>query len=99
RLTIRLSDNPAITHTAIDIWGLTGGKMIIQCTDGNNKLLWSYDTVSQKHIMNMTFIKDGTQQKIITALASALTQATSQILLSDNVNGVSDIGSMTGREC
>ncbi|HIG9583251.1 TPA: hypothetical protein ACYEKW_004785 [Escherichia coli] len=48
--------------------------------------------------MNMAFIKDGTQQKIITALASALTQATRQILLSDDVNGVSDIGSMTRGE-
>ncbi|HGU2155747.1 hypothetical protein [Escherichia coli] len=45
--------------------------------------------------MNMIFIKDGTQQKIITALANALTHATSQVLLSNDVNGISNVGSMT----
>ncbi|WP_085456914.1 hypothetical protein [Escherichia coli] len=69
--------------------------MKVECKSENNQLLWSYDTGSQEHIMNMIFIKDGTQQKIITALANALTHATSQVLLSNDVNGISNIGSMT----
>lgn len=68
--------------------------MKVECRSENNQLLWSYDTCTQKHMMNIIFIKDGTQQKIITALAKALTHATSQILLSNDVNGISDISSM-----
>ncbi|EOQ50823.1 hypothetical protein WC7_01687 [Citrobacter sp. KTE151] len=72
--------------------------MKVECLDDNDQLLWSYDTTNQQNITDMCFLKDGTQQTIITALENACTQAKGQILLSDDVNGVSDICTMTGRK-
>ncbi|ECC6921635.1 Rrf2 family transcriptional regulator [Salmonella enterica] len=45
-------------------------------------VLWMRDRATQKGIMSLGYLKDGTQQRIIAALEDALFQAKSQLLLS-----------------
>lgn len=39
--------------------------MKVECLDDNDQLLWSYDTTNQQNITDMCFLKDGTQQTIM----------------------------------
>ncbi|EJD6367747.1 Rrf2 family transcriptional regulator [Providencia huaxiensis] len=52
----------------------------------NGKTIWYRDEEKLEGMMSTGYIKDGTQQKIITALESALFQAKGQMQLADNVD-------------
>ncbi|MBV4366298.1 hypothetical protein [Erwinia phyllosphaerae] len=62
------------------------------------KEIWARDILSQENLTSLSYLKDGTQQKIIAALEESLTQARAQEKLSYNVNGIADISSMTCRQ-
>lgn len=59
--------------------------------------IWERDTHSKENCTSLSFIKDGTQQQIIAALEESLAQARAQQDLSYDVDGVTNISSVTGR--
>jgi hypothetical protein len=42
--------------------------MKVECKDECGGVLWSFDHVNQENITSLTYLRDGTQQEIITAL-------------------------------
>lgn len=52
----------------------------------NGKTIWYRDEEKLEGMMSTGYIKDGTQEKIIAALESALFQAKGQMQLADNVD-------------
>ncbi|WP_272687813.1 Rrf2 family transcriptional regulator [Providencia sp. PROV079] len=52
----------------------------------NGKTIWYRDEEKLEGMMSTGYIKDGTQEKIIVALESALFQAKGQMQLADNVD-------------
>lgn len=52
----------------------------------NGKTIWYRDEEKLEGMMSTGYIKDGTQEKIIATLESALFQAKGQMQLADNVD-------------
>lgn len=52
----------------------------------NGRTIWYRDEEKLEGMMSTSYIKDGTQEKIIAALESALFQAKGQMQLADNVD-------------
>ncbi|EMM0110675.1 Rrf2 family transcriptional regulator [Providencia rettgeri] len=52
----------------------------------NGKTIWYRDEEKLEGMASTGYIKDGTQEKIIAALESALFQAKGQMQLADNVD-------------
>lgn len=52
----------------------------------NGKTIWYRDEEKLEGMTSTGYIKDGTQEKIIAALESALFQAKGQMQLADNVD-------------
>lgn len=52
----------------------------------NGKTIWYREEEKLEGMMSTSYIKDGTQEKIIAALESALFQAKGQMQLADNVD-------------
>lgn len=48
--------------------------------ENKNKVIWYRDNEKREGMASTGYIKDGTQQKIISALESALEQAKSELL-------------------
>ncbi|PHI31052.1 hypothetical protein [Budvicia aquatica] len=67
-------------------------KIIIE--DGGHTI-WFRDNESKDGMACTGYIKDGTQEKIISALEDALFQAKGESLAWDNRDGVSDISAST----
>nr|WP_307773190.1 Rrf2 family transcriptional regulator [Providencia stuartii] len=63
----------------------------------NGKTIWYRDEEKLEGMASTGYIKDGTQEKIIAALESALFQAKGQMQLADNVDWISYISSMSSR--
>ncbi|HEE0042150.1 TPA: Rrf2 family transcriptional regulator [Citrobacter freundii] len=53
-------------------------------------VIWMRDSETLEGIACTSYVKDGTQQKIITALEDALNQAKGEQLCWDNGDGVTD---------
>lgn len=56
----------------------------------NQEIIWGHNANSYDGIASCGYLKDGTQQKIITALEDALIQANAQLLSRNNGDGVTD---------
>lgn len=52
----------------------------------NGQVIWCRDSETLEGMASLGYLKDGTQQKIITALEDALFQAKGQLLLPDDVD-------------
>ncbi|BBK13558.1 MULTISPECIES: immunoglobulin domain-containing family protein [Klebsiella] len=52
----------------------------------NGEVIWFRNGETLEGMACTSYVKDGTQQKIITALDDALTQAKSEMLVFDNVD-------------
>ncbi|HCM5107337.1 Rrf2 family transcriptional regulator [Klebsiella pneumoniae] len=52
----------------------------------NGEVIWYRDSDKQEGVASLSYLKDGTQQKIIAALEEALFQAKGQMLLPDYVD-------------
>lgn len=50
----------------------------------NGKVIWMRDTTTLEGVACTNYVKDGTQQRIITALEDALAQAKGELLCWDN---------------
>nr|WP_284183212.1 Rrf2 family transcriptional regulator [Providencia rettgeri] len=61
----------------------------------NGKTIWYRDEEKLEGMMSTGYIKDGTQEKIIAALESALFQAKGQMQLADNVDWISYVCAMS----
>lgn len=55
-----------------------------------NNIVWMRNSTTQEGVASQDYLKDGTQQNIITALEDALLQAKSEMLCRDNGDGVAD---------
>lgn len=55
------------------------------------EVIWARDSNSLEGIASLGHLKDGTQQKIITALEEALSQAKGELLCSDDADSVANI--------
>lgn len=55
------------------------------------EVIWARDSNSLEGIASPGHLKDGTQQKIITALEKALSQAKGELLCSDDADSVANI--------
>lgn len=64
--------------------------MRVEISD-SGETLWLRDSVTQEGIASLGYLKDGTQQKIITALEDALCQAKGELLCWDDMNAVPDV--------
>lgn len=58
-------------------------RVIIESED---VVIWYRDAKQHEGTVSLNFVKDGTQQKIITALEEAIFQAKNQMYLSDNID-------------
>ncbi|MCR1304027.1 MULTISPECIES: Rrf2 family transcriptional regulator [unclassified Enterobacter] len=56
------------------------------------EVIWARDSNSLEGIASRGYLKDGTQQKIITALEEALGQAKGELLCSDDADSMTNIG-------
>ncbi|MCK6925395.1 Rrf2 family transcriptional regulator [Enterobacter roggenkampii] len=56
------------------------------------EVIWARDSNSLEGIASRGYLKDGTQQKIITALEDALSQAKGELLCSDDADAMTNIG-------
>ncbi|WP_273906439.1 MULTISPECIES: Rrf2 family transcriptional regulator [Enterobacter] len=56
------------------------------------EVIWARDSNSLEGIASRGYLKDGTQQKIITALEEALSQAKGELLCSDDADSMTNIG-------
>ncbi|UXY08970.1 Rrf2 family transcriptional regulator [Kosakonia sp. ML.JS2a] len=52
----------------------------------NGEVIWMRNASTQANISSCSYLKDGTQQRIIAALVDALEQANGQLQLTKNVN-------------
>ena len=55
------------------------------------EVIWARDSNSLEGIASLGHLKDGTQQKIITALEETLSQAKGELLCSDDADSVANI--------
>ena len=62
--------------------------MEVKVYDEDNKLLWSINRKGKtmSGVTSAKYVADGTQQKIINVLKSALSQAEGELLVSDNAD-------------
>lgn len=56
------------------------------------EVIWTRDSNSLEGMASLGYLKDGTQQKIITALEGALHQAKGELLCSDDADSMANIG-------
>ncbi|AZS56808.1 Rrf2 family transcriptional regulator [Pectobacterium parmentieri] len=54
--------------------------------ESNGEVIWYRDAEKLEGMLSTSYIKDGTQQKIIAALEEALFQAKGQMFLTDHID-------------
>lgn len=54
--------------------------------ESKGEVIWYRDAETLENMISTSYIKDGTQQKIIAALEEALFQAKGQMFLTDHVD-------------
>lgn len=68
--------------------------MRIEISEGG-EVIWMRDTKTLEGLACTNYAKDGTQQKIITALEDALSQAKGELLCSNHTDSVANVGAST----